>query len=439
MKCVILAAGRGLRLHRSDSKPLTSILGLPLIERTIRTAQEGGASEFVVVTGYRSEPLGDFVSNLGQRLDIKITLVENPAWQETGNGASLLAAKDHLDAPFLLSMSDHLFDASTVQGLLQSPVPEGGVLLATDRRLYNPLVDLDDVTRVKVDSQDQRLLSIGKNLTDHNGFDTGLFLCDPALIQALEKASDEGDSSLTGGIQKLIEDNRAYALDIGNAFWIDVDDEPAFQRAEEALLRRIRDKDRDGPVSRYLNRPLSARLSKRLAYTDLTPNQISLLAFGLSVIGAGLILIPYYWSLALGGLLAQAASILDGCDGEIARLKKQQSAYGAWFDAVLDRYSDALLLSALALHSWQTGAVSAIPIGFVAVMGALILSYTADKYDGFMQRRGGSQFRLGRDLRMLLVALGALLNQPLVTLGIIAVIMNAEVVRRILVCRDQEN
>ncbi len=435
MKCVILAADRGLRLQRSDSKPLTSLLGLPLIELTIRTAMDGGASGFVVVTGYQSARVGAFVSELGQRLGTDITLVENPDWENRENGASLLAAREHLDSPFLLTMADHLFEAETVRRLMEARVPDGGLVLACDYNRNNPLVDPEDVTRVQVDQNNGCIRAIGKGLADYNALDTGLFLCSPGFLDELEQAGREGDSSLSAGVRRLAEKDRALALDVTGAFWIDVDDEAAFRRAEDALLESIRGKDRDGPVSRYLNRPLSARLSRRLAYTSLTPNQISLISFGISVLGAALMLIPHYLGLALGGLLAQGASILDGCDGEIARLKKQQSDYGGWLDAVLDRYSDAFILSALALHAWQTGVAAAIPIGFLAVTGALVLSYTADKYDGLMRDKGGSRFRLGRDVRLLVIALGALLNLPLTTLIVIAVTMNAEAVRRMLVCR----
>ena len=56
MKCLIIAAGKGSRLHqRGDSKPLVPILGIPLIERVIRDAMEAGADEFYVVIGYQRE------------------------------------------------------------------------------------------------------------------------------------------------------------------------------------------------------------------------------------------------------------------------------------------------------------------------------------------------------------------------------------------------
>ena len=74
---------------------------------------------------------------------------------------------------------------------------------------------------------------------------------------------------------------------------------------------------------------------------------------------------------------------------------------------------------------------------FATIVGSFLNSYTADKYDGLMARRlqGASYFRLGRDVRVFLIFLGALFNLPLVTLGIVALTMNVEVIRRIMICR----
>jgi CDP-L-myo-inositol myo-inositolphosphotransferase len=144
-----------------------------------------------------------------------------------------------------------------------------------------------------------------------------------------------------------------------------------------------------------------------------------------------------YPALAIGGVLAQLASIIDGCDGEIARLKHSQSAFGGWFDAVLDRYADAILLFGLMWHEFAaTGTNLSILLGFAAIAGSFLNSYTADKYDGLMAQRlqGASYFRLGRDVRVFIIFLGAVLNQPLLTLGVVALVMNVEVVRRIVVC-----
>ncbi len=83
-----------------------------------------------------------------------------------------------------------------------------------------------------------------------------------------------------------------------------------------------------------------------------------------------------------------------------------------------------------------TGTSLSVVLGFAAIVGSFLNSYTADKYDGLMAQRlrGASYFRLGRDVRVFVIFLGALLNLPLVTLGVVALVMNVEVVRRIVVC-----
>ncbi len=436
MKCLILAAGKGSRLRpRAESKPLLPLLGVPLIERVIREARRAGADDFVVVTGHAAETVEAFLADLARRLDVPIATVRNPEWADTENGRSILAAEGLLREPFLLLMADHLFEADLLRDLLRAPLPSAGLCLAVDGNRRNPLVDPGDVTRVRRDGA--RITAIGKGLEPFDGYDTGIFHCTPALFDALRKAARHGDTTLSGAVRQLARDGLAQAVDVSGRFWCDVDDPAALQRAEAALLARLRGKTRDGPVARWLNRPLSIRITRHLVRTGITPNAISLLAFGLSVLAAALFLLPGWPALIAGGLLAQFASVVDGCDGEVARLKYRESDYGGWLDAVLDRYADAFLLGGLAWHAWQAGdGPLALASGFFAITGSFLISYTADKYDGRMRERGGARFRIGRDVRVLLIFLGALLNQALAVLILIAVLMNAETLRRLYVCRD---
>ncbi len=174
----------------------------------------------------------------------------------------------------------------------------------------------------------------------------------------------------------------------------------------------------DGPVSRYLNRPLSLRISRRLVKYPVTPNQISLFSFLCSMLGAGLFAFGGYPGLLLGGLLAQFGSVIDGCDGEVARLKFQGSDYGGWFDAVLDRYADAFLLFGLTWHAYSANPGPLMLFIGLAIIGSFMLSYTADKYDRLMRDRiiHGKVPRLGRDVRVFLIFLGAIFNQVPLTL-----------------------
>jgi CDP-L-myo-inositol myo-inositolphosphotransferase len=154
------------------------------------------------------------------------------------------------------------------------------------------------------------------------------------------------------------------------------------------------------------------------------------------MVGAFFFFLGGYTNLVMGGILAQISSIIDGCDGEIARLKFQTSDFGRWYDAVLDRYADAFLLFGLTYYVYFPGEKFLyLLIGFFALIGSFMNSYTADKYDGLMKKRtipGKHYFRIGRDVRIGIIFIGALINQPSLILFIIAFLTNTENVRRIL-------
>jgi CDP-L-myo-inositol myo-inositolphosphotransferase len=345
-------------------------------------------------------------------------------------------------------MADHLFDPNLVRPLTTMTLGDGEVALMVDRNTRNPLVDMEDVTRVKVEDdgpmERKKIRDIGKGLADFNGFDTGIFLCSPAIFKALEQSKEkDGDTTLSGAVQVLAAAGHAKAIP-SHGFWIDVDDPAAFRKAEQALLKRLRDKPNDGPVARYLNRPLSVRISRYLVQRDVTPNQISLFSFLCSLLAAGLFALGGYFALLLGGVVAQFASVIDGCDGEVARLKYQSSDFGGWFDAVLDRYADAFLLFGL---TWHLLAVEVngwiLFVGFMAIIGSFMLSYTADKYDNLMRDRiragGKAGLRMGRDVRVFLIFLGAVANMVLPVLVLIAVVMNLETLRRVSIARNGQH
>lgn len=435
MKCLIIAAGQGSRLKsKGKVKPLVPLLGVPLIERVIRSAIEGGADEFYVITGYEREQVSNFLQQLAKRLNVPIIPIQNDDWQKE-NGFSVLKARDVMEEPFLLLMADHLFDPAIIQLLQKQPFNDGDVLLAVDTDKNNPLVDMEDVTKVCIENG--HIINIGKTIDDFNGFDTGIFLCSQAIFEALESACKiHNDTTLSAAIRVLAEDKHAISVQT-NRFWIDVDDKIAHQKAEKTLLDSLQGKSNDGPVSRWLNRPISTRISKFLVNFNITPNQISFVSFVLSMIAAGLFALGNYWFLALGGIVAQFASIIDGSDGEVARLKYLSSDYGGWLDAVLDRYADAFLLFGLTWYVYsQDLSPWALGIGFLAIIGSFMLSYTADKYDNLMKKRTKKGLRMGRDVRVFLMFLGAILNQAYTVLIVIAVLMNLETIRRMVICKN---
>lgn len=232
MQGLIVAAGQGTRLRPiASSKPLAPVRGTSLIERVITTAHKAGVRQFVVVTGYEGRRLEAFLRRLADRTGIDIITVRNLSWRLT-NGVSVAAAEPHLGERFVLMMADHLVDPTIISDLMSVPTATDEVVLAIDRRLDNPLVDLEDVTRV-LTGADGRIEQIGKLIKSYNAFDTGVFSATKALIAAIrEDLAEGGGGGISAGMARLAARGLASTYDIGDRFWLDVDDPTAHGQAE---------------------------------------------------------------------------------------------------------------------------------------------------------------------------------------------------------------
>jgi 1L-myo-inositol 1-phosphate cytidylyltransferase len=233
MQALIVAAGRGSRLRSlAESKPLAPVAGRPLIEHVVRSAAEGGATGFLVVTGYRPEPLESCLAELAGAIGLPIRTVRNEEWQRP-NGLSVAAAAEYLAEDYLLMMSDHLFDPDIVRALIAAP--PAPLRLAIDRVSDSPLIDLDDATKVKL-GEGGRIAAIGKTVDPYDAIDTGLFRTGPELIAAIRESVAAGaEGSLSEGVQRLADRGRAETIDVTGRWWLDVDDPRAFALAEAHL------------------------------------------------------------------------------------------------------------------------------------------------------------------------------------------------------------
>ncbi len=195
----------------------------------------------------------------------------------------------------------------------------------------------------------------------------------------------------------------------------------------------------DGIVSRYLNRPLSRPMAGALRPTAVTPNAVTgftlLLAFATgAAIAAG-------WNIA-GGIAIHAVSVIDGVDGELARLKSQATRFGAVFDAVTDRYGDAAMLAGMTVFAVRfEDYARAEFVGMVAVSAALIVSYSrarieADLPDVIQGGNMDSIFGLAsRDVRLLIAAIGTVIGQCYWTLILLAVLSSLTIAWRLIYLR----
>ena len=233
MNCLIVAAGMGGRLReKGPSKPLIPVNGVRLLERVITRARSAGVERFIVVSGYRGDDVRAALDEFSAREGIPIVHVINEEWQRA-NGVSVLKAKPFLSGPFLLSMCDHLVDPEILRSLMASTLEPDTVTLAVDFNVADSINDLDDVTRVQC--SDGRIEHIGKVIRDFNAVDTGVFLCTPVIFEALEASQAAGDDSISGAMNVLARRGKARVFDIQGRLWLDVDDPPTFDKAEDLL------------------------------------------------------------------------------------------------------------------------------------------------------------------------------------------------------------
>jgi phosphatidylglycerophosphate synthase len=125
---------------------------------------------------------------------------------------------------------------------------------------------------------------------------------------------------------------------------------PAERRAAHRWLYRILIKPQDNAITRYLYRPVSFPLTRLLVWTPISPNQVSYLVAALVLVGCWLTAGPSFGGVTAGTAVILAASYLDCCDGEIARVKLLSSRWGAWLDTVVDELTTLGYLAALGWH-----------------------------------------------------------------------------------------
>ncbi len=259
---------------RGSARP--TIAGVPLVKRAIIVLARAGYERIVVA--------GDDLTADPEFAALATTITYVPTAVE---------AQAHLDGPLVLVRADRVFDVGLARAARE---------VTFDR------------DRVTVPS------TAGASTA---GARTDMVAGPPALLDAGADA------------EALVSDGRATWIAAGEALWHTAGTPDALRAAETALFRSL-GKRTDGPVSRMLNRHVSTFVTRRLVNTNVTPNQMTVVANLIGALGVILVFQATWATLALGALLVQLQSILDGCDGEIARLKFKSSKIGEWLDNVLD-------------------------------------------------------------------------------------------------------
>jgi phosphatidylglycerophosphate synthase len=192
----------------------------------------------------------------------------------------------------------------------------------------------------------------------------------------------------------------------------------------------------DGIVSRHFNRRLSKPLARILRRTPLTPNTVTSFNLALAFAVAGMIALG--WNIA-GGIGIQLASVSDGIDGELARLKSMSTRFGAVFDAVSDRYADAMMLGGMTVYALRFEDLPrAEVVGVLALAGALTVSFSRARIEASLGAVSQNDALFGwasRDVRSLIAAIGTVMGQCYWTLIALATLSCLTVFWRIVYLR----
>jgi phosphatidylglycerophosphate synthase len=290
-----------------DENGLQLVYGIPVIRRLVLLVRRAGIRS-VHVAG-RLKPYLSVLSNL----------VPAQAIHEIDSPESLPRVVEHiafLDEQKVLALRANLvIDSPSLGRLLQDENNKDIVFLAGNRKAGADLLFL--ATR-------SHILSILQSLWSSEPLDS--------KIQ--ERATMlEG----VGGLPHAVGEGEGSGA------------------AEDHLLKALaaQTKSSDGFLARTVSRRISPFFSKKLAHTRITPNEITIIGMSIGLLGALFLAQPNYGARLLGAFLFVLSVIVDGVDGEVARLKLQETPFGHYLDIITDNVVHIVLFVAIALGLYR--------------------------------------------------------------------------------------
>ncbi len=347
--------------HDDGDSPLALLRtgGIPNLKRVLLTLQRKGVRRFFVITGRHDAAIRTALADDPKLRGLDIVWVATP--DAKTEGEAILAARFLLQGDFLLVSGDRVFAPDILDRLQEEHLE--GVTLAAER----------DATW------------------------TGLASCDVELFDALEELRNtDSPVELQRAFAHLAAAGRARIADVQGCYWHDLRDAAARRKANRLLLNSLRKPEVDGVIARNLNRHFSLFLTRLLMNTGVRPNHITFVTLLVSLgacLAAALASPESAWMLAAGAVLWQLASMLDGTDGELARLKFQTSKFGEWFDTIVDDTGRLVFFLGL---GYGTTVVTGNPLWFrlMLVTVVMLVALSVRLYWQLRQIGAGSHYAL---------------------------------------------
>ena len=290
--------------------PLPQVGSIPILLRSILGAAKAGAARIVVVI--------DRVKGLPVRQELL----------ETGR------VPNHVEWCGVTSGEDSV---PSLIGQLVSEI-DGHLVLISGDRVYHP--SLHKRVAEWDETQDALTLVSGGEMVG---------LCSLSRKASIDPAG--GCATVAGSSKNILAGltvtHSTMSEEVTEDKWQRVGNERQRQLAERKLDGWLV-KPTDGIFARA-NRTISIPISRRIIPFPITPNMVSLFTLGVSFAAGAFLALGGYWNMLTGAILSWFSSVLDGCDGEVARLKLQESAFGCWLETICDNLYYLFIFSGLTI------------------------------------------------------------------------------------------
>lgn len=301
---IVVAAGTGIEDTNLNAYGSIEFGSLTQIKRLVITAQRAGIEHFTIITEHIDSPLKDLLAN-DKRIESSIE------WVTTGENI------DFKQVPYLLVQSNLLTTPDALSNFIDYDYNEDELAILAD--------SLGDLW---INATDDRV----QEITPNGGRVVGAYIASGKLLK--QYFSDL--NSLKDMVSVAVKDGKATYREFSGKYWMRLsEDENTAKEAEDLIFNYV-GKTATGWLSRNINSKFSLPTSRLLVRTPLTPNMISI---GINIIGS---LCGVFYALGhpvIGALFMHIATILDRCDGEVARVKLMETKEGEWIDTISDQFT----------------------------------------------------------------------------------------------------
>jgi phosphatidylglycerophosphate synthase len=346
---IVIAGGESV-------SPLVTLGGVSLLKRAVLTAQKAGVTTCYLCLGYDAHVTDDLRHEIHG--DARVT--SQVVWVRKNFGTPSVRAQTPADQCVVFSVTA-IFRHPLIKALAHETAAEK----------IGVFTDISGTFRLAV----VPALQIAP------------------LLQELTQGKPLAETSVIQGGERKQIPSSLFCQPLTSASHV--------TEVERALLLSL-ENPRDGRVDTYFNRKLSRPLTRCLVQTPLTPNQITILSCLVGLVGALCFFPGGYWGPVVGALLLQFSVVLDCCDGEVARIKFLESAFGDVLDIVCDTVVTVAIFIGVGVAVWNDGASShALSLaGLLALGGCLAfpLVTLAEKTETVGDRRGGWEDQLMKRL-----------------------------------------